>query len=133
MALRAGRVGVARDQVNQQGKIIAGGGDIPVKPEKHIYSTTPQIVGEWIDGRPVFQLTTPIDNQGVSEDLSTLNIDRVIKTFGGGSTLPILYDVTAVSGTNGRAVYYSTTDNRIHCDGTYRVDYVIIEYIQEVM
>lgn len=98
----------------------------------HEYKTTDQIVGKWIDNSDVYEIVLQIGSNGLSDDLSDLNIKEIIEMFGPGSTSPIVYDVACVSGTVSRAVYYSTSDKKIHCDGTQTVPYVIMKYIKEV-
>lgn len=159
MALRAGRVGVAPDQVNQQGKVK--GADIAIAtPDKagtvkpvaktsgmtqavgidsagklytepavtlHEYSTTEKIVGKWIDNKSIYEITVPLTTN-LSADLSDLKIETIIKLDCPGETSPIKYSLNAVSGTNSRAMYYSTSDNKIHVDGSATVAYAIIQY-----
>lgn len=76
------------------GKIIHDG-IIYSGSEPHIYSTDEQIVGTWIDGKPVyektFQSTAPsaVNTVSVIEDISSLNVDIPILLTGNVGNAPI--------------------------------------------
>lgn len=52
----------------------------------HIYSTTEQVVGKWVDGRDIYEITFETSNStinaSVNIDVSALNIDFII-SYGG--------------------------------------------------
>lgn len=50
--------------------------------ERHIYSTDETVVGKWIDGRPVYEKTLIKQDSSTSIDLSSLNIDKVVRYDG---------------------------------------------------
>ena len=56
------------------------------------YSTEEQVIGKWIDGKPLYQKTYKMDNQAISNgmhdfiDLTSLNIDEFVNLFGVMST-----------------------------------------------
>lgn len=133
MALRAGRVGVAPDQVNEQGKIIGGGSPGPTPPQptgKHVYSTTPQVVGKWIDGKDIYEVVVPLtQNVGAVPDI----VDTLIYLDGiGGTDSGNLWTVNGVSGLGSRAIYYRIADHSIVFGVTgWTCDYGIIQYTKE--
>lgn len=79
----------------------------------HHYSTDEQIVGSWIDGKPVYEKTlnfTPND-RSYEVNLSSLNIDNFISVSGfvkqtSGNVVPLLY---GTGGSDYAFPYYYTT------------------------
>lgn len=61
-----------------------------VDAHSHIYSTTEQVVGTWIDGKPVYEITFTQVTQNIASgsmvelaDLSSLAIENVVSITGG--------------------------------------------------
>lgn len=93
----------------------------------HEYSTTEKMVGLWIDGKTIYEIVVPMTTN-LSADLSALNIGTIIKLDAPGEYSPIKFTMDSVSGTVQRALYYSTSDKKIHADGSTNVSYAIIQY-----
>lgn len=100
-----------------------GVAEIPAIPDGlHHYSTTEQVIGTWIDGKPLYEKTfqdvLPIiingTNSSKSIDVSSLNISKVINnnamviTSGGNYDLPYSYN----DGYGGKC-YYNLNNNSI--------------------
>ena len=65
---------------NIQGAVAEGGGS-------NVYSEDEIVVGEWIDGKPVYRKVVKLpnqtsNNQKITKDLSDLNIDSVLRCNG---------------------------------------------------
>ena len=93
----------------------------------HTYKTTEQEVGKWVDNKTIYEITVPMTSN-LSADLSELNIDTIVKLDCPGDYSPIKFTMDSVSGTVSRALYYSTSDNKVHADGSANVAYCIIQY-----
>ena len=72
--------------------IIVGGPNIieVVQKEGHNYSTNEQVIGTWIDGKPIYEKTIEIENlvkdTNTSFDHNIANIDKVIDYSGAWTT-----------------------------------------------
>lgn len=102
--------------------------------ENQIYSTEEQVIGKWIDGKPLYRkiIETSV-NQGVQKiyDVSNMNLDDIIRMNGsisqsGGSIVPIPY---GTSSNDFAVVYYPKSSNQIEVN-TSRAGIVniILEY-----
>lgn len=68
---------------------------------KFNYSTTETKIGTWIDGKPVYRIvieytTTSQANLGYNIDVSSLNIETMIKAEGVGNNTALLSDTQAI-------------------------------------
>lgn len=111
-------------------------GGMPAQLTGEIYSTTEQIVGTWIDGRPVYE---KIINMGAGPNSTTKNVAHGISNldfiismdgFGGSRSLPIGMTSTAnttvigkISVSGSDLVWY-TTYNATSENGYLKVRYV---------
>lgn len=74
---------ITADSANITGNATASGVSLP-----HRYSTTEQIVGYWIDGKPIYEKTIELNditlpqNSNYNYDISSLDIDTPIKAEG---------------------------------------------------
>lgn len=114
----------------------AGDTIIPVT-DRDIYSTTEQVIGEWIDGKPVYRkvYTGTLGTTGMSTVADTSDISRVVKIGGyiasaAGFRIPCpfygsstSYFSAAVAAAPARAVYAYHSSN--FNSGTYQI---VIEY-----
>ena len=92
----------------QANDILKYNGDVSVNDDNlHEYSTEEKVVGKWIDGKPIYEITyyneTPISsstyNNFVSTGIILNNIDNiininatVIRDYGGKLYYPIVYE-----------------------------------------
>lgn len=103
------------------GKLILNGKEYTSnREEMHNYSTIEQVVGTWLDEKPLYEITyqdtLPIVTTGTNVtktlDLSSLNVSKVIEysavviTSGGYYKLPYSYNDG-----NGGKCYYNTSQN----------------------
>lgn len=129
MALRAGRVGVRRDQVDGQGYITGSGGG-GGQTAGHTFSTTEQVIGKWIDGKPIYELTLELSNNRAS--LGDIQVDTVIdiSAFPGEDSGNV-WTISTVSGLNNRAAVYTPATNEVAVLGGYPVSYIVIKYTKK--
>ena len=113
---------------------------LPGAPTKYPkYSTTEQVVGEWIDGKPLYQKTVDTGalpnatTKNIPHNIS--NIDKVVNIFGfslsGTSTMPLPYTASNSDSKLSVQVTSSLVNISITC-GTNRsnqtVSYVTLQY-----
>lgn len=128
MALRAGRVGVRRDQVDRQGYIIGGGGG--GHTTGHTFSTTEQAIGKWVNGKTIYELTLELSNNRAS--LGDIQVDTLINISAfPGEDSGNVWTIPSVSGLNNRAAVYIPATNEVAVLGGYPVSYCVIEYTKK--
>lgn len=100
------------------------------------YSTDEIVIGEWIDGKPIYRkvydnLNGQYGSTAFNIDVSSLNIDRLIfldalGSDGAGYTSN-KYLITSVTSVNSRNMYLNS-NNQIVVSGSYYKHYIIVEY-----
>ena len=71
-----------------QNKFLNGGGEWVMPPSSSVnYSTNEQVIGTWIDGKPLYQKTIVTNNSTINTDVILsvidLNIDTLVSIVGG--------------------------------------------------
>lgn len=116
-------------------------GNIDTLDERGVYSTTEKVVGEWIDGKPLYRkvLTTTFTSSSAIEiPLNITNLKRICNISGivtnivngGSGNAFILPSYRGLSGTTGIQIYASNMVVNIapESDRTGYDVYVIVEY-----
>jgi hypothetical protein len=116
-------------------------GNIDTLDERGVYSTTEKVVGEWIDGKPLYRkvLTTTITSSSAIEiPLNITNLKRIYNisgivtniSNGGTGSVFTLPSYRGPSGTTGIQIYASNMVVNIapESDRTGYDVYVIVEY-----
>lgn len=82
--------------------------------ERSNYSTEEQVVGTWIDGKPIYKKVYSINVSGTSynRDISSLNIDNLIKINGISQGNPRTMNYYSSSTDNLRV--FITGDNKLY-------------------
>jgi hypothetical protein len=102
----------------------------------HTYSTTEQVVGQWINGKPIYELTVENSSHSTTVDLSAYNIETVISldtlgsdsNFSGGTpTANIRWTVAGVSNNNSR-INYINASNQYKREGSFYTGAFVIQY-----
>ena len=100
--------------------------DNHIKEVANTYSTNEQIIGKWVDGKPLYRKVIDLNcpkctKEGVSADantdVSSLNIDYImfkyISTFCASHNFIVPYDRLYVSTDTGALVWYDTAKKYI--------------------
>jgi len=123
--------------------INVDGEDIYVKGQNEVYSTQEQVIGTWIDGKPLYRKviiengpTVTTDGTGANKniDISSLNCDTLLVknawVYQSSRYVPLFYMNDAM--TSYAKVYPTTSSNlRLSCSNTTYSEkpfYVVIEY-----
>ena len=87
----------------------------------HDYSTTEQVVGMWIDGKPIYELTVITSNK--TYNVEDLAIDLLIFADGYGSDSSGYagnkWTYTAVTNNSKRIIYLSANRKTLYLEGSY--------------
>jgi hypothetical protein len=110
--------------------------DIP-EDDFHVYSTEEQLVGYWINGKPIYERTIQNNSLSTTIDLSSYNIETVIKldsigcdtnTFVNGSpTSGSRWTISGVTSSNSK-VNYINASNQYRREGQNYTGAIIIQY-----
>ena len=104
---------------------------------KEVYSTTEQVIGTWIDGKPiyrkVFNITSPQQSNTDYVDVSSLNIETLIHLYGYYNKTGIgKFSIPFTDSSTNYSVIFISYDNKIRGrfgDASYVSDVkVIVEY-----
>ena len=108
------------------GATLGGGGG--GGSNMHTYSTTEQVVGQWIDGKPIYEIT--LETTSTSINVSSLNIDRLLYTNAIGSdTSPygsIRWIVNSIGGHADRLMYLN--GNTLIRAGSFYTFAIVLRY-----
>lgn len=92
--------------------------------ESMTYSTTEQVVGTWINNKPIYRKCYSINGTMVQNAWTTLvsisNVDTLVKGLIGGSSNNCIWNDTLLRVVNNNLQYY--------CSLTHAYTWVIIEY-----
>ena len=100
------------------------------------YSTQETVIGEWIDGKPIYRkvydnLNNQYGTDSFNINVADLNIDRLIFLDALGSDNSGYsgnkYLITSVTSVNSRNMYLNAS-NQIVISGSYPKSYIIVEY-----
>lgn len=103
----------------------SGGGS-----NSHDYSTTEQVIGTWIDGKPIYELTVITSNR--TYNVGDLSIDLLIFADGYGSDnsgyTGNKWTYTAVTNNSSRIIYLSADRTTLYLTGSYSQYGFTIQY-----
>lgn len=101
------------------GQKAAGGGG--GGSDMHNYSTTEHVIGTWIDGKPIYELT--VINSNRTYNVEDLAIDLLIFADGYGSDTSGYagnkWTYTAVTNNSNRLIYLSSNRKTLNLTGDY--------------
>lgn len=109
---------------------IDGYGPITVEVENnmHDYSNAEQVVGTWVDGKPIYEITLTTTNTTI--DVSNLNIETLVYTNAigadGSNYTGAKWVINSVSGSGGRLLYFN--NGQIRREGSFNTFHIILQY-----
>ena len=104
----------------------------------HVYSTQEQIVGVWINGKPIYEITLQNSEMSKDIDVSYLNIETLIKmdALGADGSADVVsgspisgnrFTIVGTSGRDSRQVYVNSSNHAIR-DGSFYVGAILLQY-----
>lgn len=110
---------------------VDGYGPITVEVENnmHDYSNTEQVIGKWVDGKPLYEIT--LTTTSTTIDVSNLNIETLVHSNAIGSDnsnyTGSKWVLNSVSGASNRLLYLNT-NGQIRREGGFNTFHIILQY-----
>ena len=99
--------------------------------DPNAYSTEEQVIGIWVDGKPLYRRVVIASNIGTATTINLPNIKTIINFGGYFSSGESVFPVNMPLGEYGHtACFLNTNTSNLHIDSSYNIDggYVILEY-----
>lgn len=101
---------------------------VEVESNMHDYSNTEQVIGTWLDGKPIYEIT--LSTTQTTIDVANLNIETLVYSNAVGSDgsnyTGAKWMINSVSGSGNRVLYFN--NGQIRREGGYSTYHIILQY-----